>query len=64
MDSSYQDLILFQTAKVYLEEFKNYQKSDDNSDYTNYYNQKLEKDAREYSSSAVIDYYTKIKKLN
>ena len=52
------DLRLLRNASSYEEEFKHYISAED--DIAGYYNQKCEKDAREYAEQAVTDYYQRI----
>lgn len=48
-------LRIFKSVDSYIREFNNY--SDGEEDYSAYYNQVCEQDAREYAESAVAEYY-------
>lgn len=52
------NLRLLRDASSYAEEFEHYISAED--DIAGYYNQKCEKDAREYAEQAVTDYYQRI----
>ncbi len=52
------DLQIFQSAKHYIKEFKNYSDGDDN--YSLYYSQHCETDARNYAYEAKTEYFNTI----
>lgn len=58
VETEKQALLLFREAEIYREELIQYRKGEE--DYVGYYNQKLERDARAYSRSAVKDWYEKL----
>ncbi len=53
-DSKYQSLMLYNKAKVYEEEYENYNRGEE--DYFAYYMQQCEIDSREYAQSRAQDY--------
>ena len=57
-EDSLRDLRIYNSAGQYAQEFRNY----DNGalDFTSYFFQYCEMDAREYAESAVLDYYSRI----
>ncbi len=58
MDEESQQLYAFWRIREYKRDFENY--ADGSGDFLDYYMQQVERDSRDYSESAVDDYYSKI----
>lgn len=63
-ESEYQNLKIFNTTKEYINNFNNYVhvENSDDENYYDYYNQKVEVDARDYAQDTVEDYYNIIER--
>lgn len=58
LDSPYRDMELLRDAAVYAQEFRNYQDGEgDYSNFSNYYDQQCETDARNYAEERSMYYY-------
>lgn len=58
LDPEYQNLLPFFDIQIYEEELKSYKTGEKN--FSDYYYQKLEIDAREHAASGVKDYYSRL----
>lgn len=58
VDPEYQNLMIFNNAERFKNEFKHYRRGED--DFIEYYLQSCEQTARTYGANAVQDYYAKI----
>lgn len=57
----YRDLMLFRAAQIYAQELGDYQNAgEDGENFSGYYTQRFERDARIYAEESVADYYNRI----
>ena len=60
VDDDLKNLMIFDDAESYIDEFENY--SDGNGDYFKYFYQDCEEDARDYANAHIDDYFSRVER--